>query len=92
VGPYGHSKPMFTRLYYYSHDMPTTSWDTVIVSKWAPWLLWACNSSGFKGKTRQLGQHHPKRTKRGTKRHKGWPVAGTPGAPSWGTSILKLHI
>jgi hypothetical protein len=38
-------------------------------------LPWAYNSSGFEGKTCQPGQHLPKRTERGMKQHKGWPVA-----------------
>jgi hypothetical protein len=33
VGPYRHSKLMFTRLSNFSHDVPTIAWDMETVSK-----------------------------------------------------------
>jgi hypothetical protein len=44
-----------------------------------PMIVVACNSSGFEGKTRQLGQCHPKRTEGATKQHKGGQQLAHPG-------------
>jgi hypothetical protein len=58
-------------------------WDIKTVSKMGP--TWACQNSGFWGKTRRSGQPRPEQIKWGTKRHKGWPAAGTTWNPIEGT-------
>jgi hypothetical protein len=60
--------------------------------KWITRLPWACQWLGFKGETHKSGQSRPEQPKRGTKQHKGWPTAGTSGAPLRGSGILKLRI
>jgi hypothetical protein len=44
-----------------------------------------------KAKPVESGQSHPGQPERGTKRHKRWPAAAAPGAPSRAQDILKLH-
>jgi hypothetical protein len=45
----------------------------------------AYQSSGFQSETRQTGQSHPEHLDHETKRHKGWPAAGTFWGPIEGT-------
>jgi hypothetical protein len=38
-------------------------------------------AQGSETKPTESGQSRPKQPERGTMRHKGWPIVGTPGAP-----------
>jgi hypothetical protein len=53
--------------------------------KWARRLAWACQKSGFQGKTHQLGQRRPEQIEQEIKRYKGWPTAGATRDPIEGT-------
>jgi hypothetical protein len=55
-------------------------------------VVGSAKAQGSKVKPVESGQSHPEQLERATKRHKGWPTAGTPGAPSSGPGILKLRI
>jgi hypothetical protein len=73
--------------------------------KRAPQLSWAFNSSGFEGKTCQLGQRRPERTEQGTKRQtvasnwRAWDPIEGPQRPQasylstdWEVSFTPLHV
>jgi hypothetical protein len=65
----------------------------VTISKMGPTIaMGSANAQGSKAKPAESGQSRPEQPERGTKRHKGWPIDGASGAPSWGPGILKLHI
>jgi hypothetical protein len=67
--------------------------DTATVSKMGPMIIMgSAKAQGSKAKPDRSGQSRPEQPERGTKRHKGWPVASAPGDPSRGPSILKLRI
>jgi hypothetical protein len=73
--------------------MPFTSWDIAIISKMGLMIVMgSTKAQGSKAKPTESGQSRPEQLERGTKRHKGCPAVGAPGAPSRGPGILKLRI
>jgi hypothetical protein len=76
-----------------SSDVPYTLWDTTTLSKTAPTIIvGSAKAQGSKAKPAESGQSRPEKPEQGTKRHKGWPAVGAPGAPSRGPDILKLRV
>jgi hypothetical protein len=76
-----------------SYDAPSTSRDTATVSKMGPTIaMGSAKAQGSKVKPTESGQSRPEQPEQGTKRHNGWPVAGTSCAPLRGSNILKLRI
>jgi hypothetical protein len=52
----------------------------------------SAKAQGSESKPDRPGESYLEQPERGTKRHKGWPAAGVPVAPSRGPITLKLGI
>jgi hypothetical protein len=76
-----------------SYDVLSTSRDTTTISKTCPMIVVGfAKAQGSKVKPVESGQSRLEQPERETKRHKGWPVAGTSSAPSRAPDILKFCI
>jgi hypothetical protein len=73
--------------------MPFTSWYTATIFEMGSTIaVRSTKAQGLMAKPSELGNRRPEQAEQGAKRQKGCPAVGTPGAPSRGPDIHKLHI